>query len=241
MIKEPTLPPRPPETPSFDPEHLETEEALNAYLRERHPNAPCIKQRTCGILDIESLLMGDLIAARRQERPVEDINRLRAFLRVSSWKNHARFAGSEEMKLLLEAVRKAADAKARAEHFRELRRHAVGQRNLAAIPSDVDSQKDADERLAEIGNELDLVERALGKPLLGDDAEPAALAMDDLIGSAIHESVQDRKFPAKKKPAVFRKPGAKTSQPLTYLDRLRVLRDQIYFQRLYPHLASKAA
>ena len=242
MIKEPTLPSRPSETPSFDPEHLETEEALNAYLREHHPDAACTKQRTCDILDVENLLMSDLIAKRNRNSPIDEINRLRALVRVSSWKNHKRFTGSEEMKLLMDAVRKVADVKALAGHVLEARRRATEEHDTRVILTDVESRKDADERLAEIKSELDLIELAIkAPPLLGDDAESAALAIDDLIGSAIHEAIQDRKFPPKRKPAIGKKPGSKADKPLTYLDRMRILRDQIYFQRLYPHLGSKAA
>jgi len=210
---------------------METEESLNAYIRERHPNAPCLKEKTCDILDIEGLLTHDLALAHGTNTPIEEINRLRGFLRVSSWKGYKRFEGSKEMPLLIDAIRETWDKNN--EHIHEARRKAEKNRDDATIATDIDSQKEATERFNEIQQGLNEIERALKTPLIGEQAEPAARAIDDLVGSVVFEALKERKDPPKKiRQKAGPKPGVKNVRPISFLDRLRILRDQIYFQRL---------
>lgn len=173
-------------------EHLLTTLDLRKYLEEKHPKRAdiCKYPIGCEIGDVEPVLLADLNREKEVRSISKDrVNHLRKILRASSFRSHSQENKTALTRIAESLVNEVADK----------------QRELARTEPEEAKEYDDIRRMAE-----DIV-RVLQRPLYGEEAETAVLAVEHFFDVAKRE----------------RKDAAT-------INRLRALRDQLYFQHLYP-------
>ncbi len=203
-------------TPARSLEHIIGLDQVMAYLQEHHPHlvALCTIASGCRLWQVEEALLADLEALQKKSPPItsDALRFLRGLIRAVSWRVHERPLRSL---LILQA------------HW--LRDQALREKDPAI-------QKRANE-----------IVRAIEQNLMDADAEPATQAIETELASAWHAlliELAQHQWTWSTLEAVYEDDVTTIirlpEQPpelvncLHHLHRLRLLRDALYFQRLYP-------
>ncbi|MDQ7814963.1 MAG: hypothetical protein RDU25_04135 [Patescibacteria group bacterium] len=182
---------------------------------EQNVREACDNVFGCDPWKYEPILLDQLFAERRGAADPEKINRLRGLIRAGSWMNYPRT--TEKMALEDLAVVRRSET----QDWHERIRHA-----------DPDTSKELAKNRDELLEELTEAEQALTKKTTGDGLDPAARTVEDLLG---HEWFSMKQLIAANG---LNWQAARThhltAARIQEIERLRALRDFIYYRLLYP-------
>ncbi len=169
----------------------------------------------CDPWKYEPVLLDELFTERRGSADPEKIKQLRGLIRAGSWMSYPRT--TEKMALDdLSAIHRA-----ETQEWHERIRHA-----------DPDTAKELAENRNELLAELAEVDRAITQKTTGDALDPAARTIEDLLG---HEWYTVKQLMATKG-LDWRSAQTDhlTATHIEEIEKLRALRDFIYYRLLYP-------
>lgn len=202
-------------------EHVHSVTHLYEYLEQSGRKEACANLYSCDPWKYEPLLLDDLIKERAGTNDPDRLNELRGLIRAGSWMTYGPTKESgvrgalSKLKLYEEQ-----------DWLSRIRR------------ADPDTSKEYREGLNEEMRDLDLVARALDDGWTGDKAEDAVRVIENVNASLWLE--------IKKILAAHGLPWQESSRnkltkPLyDEIERIRALRDFLYFRRLYPKRAKEA-
>lgn len=188
---------------------------LHDHLEANGHLEACEHAFKCDPWKYEPILLEELIGELASDGNPERVNRLRKLIRAGSWMSYSR-ENPDDVSADLNAVR------ASEERSWESRiRHA-----------DPDTSKELREDMEGELKEFDFVVRAIESNSVGRDAEPATRAIDNLQARAWNAlkrllAVRDLSLDEAKRDHV-------TKPLIAEIERLRPVRDLLYYRRCYP-------
>ncbi len=211
---------------------------LGRRMRVRPPGTlesrvPTMKSReelcqnifACNVWDAEPLLRDDVSHAKAEESE-DDVNRIREMVRAASWMHHPR----TDQNIAQSVTEELLDAAEAEQKRRQIKTPKGKQTELAIVDPDIAAFEQAHQALKSLACE--------------DDAEAATVAMEDAVERGweaflrSYEATKSSDWPEGKK--VWPDRGVrlpKSLEPLVArMTKLRQVRDQLYYQRLYPRL-----
>jgi len=200
-------------------ERLHTILDLNRYLNER-PNGgeACVSRFDCDPWKYEPLLLDDLIKARSQNAPQTRIDELRGLIRAGSWMTYPRTGQSGALQRLREVAQSEEDG---------------WQAKIRQADPDTSRELKAD--MQEMLQELRQVTADLAAGKTGPELEAAVRAVEDLNARAW---LSLKGYMAARGGDLAETKKQPAARPLVEeIERLRLVRDLLYFRRLYPKWA----
>jgi hypothetical protein len=197
---------------------------LRDYLVARGRADACLNLFDCDPWTYEPILLDALIRERATSGDSQTINQLRGLIRAGSWNK------SKERRVLQlpDAVERIQEIQRREEQgWQERIRHA-----------DPDTSKEHKENLRELLEELAHAEELIRRGVYGEELEPAVRAIEDLNAHAWMElkkaCLMHGIDPTKARAVHFASPLVEE------IERLRPLRDYVYFLRVNSDWAAKS-
>ena len=214
--------------------HVANTDGVKRHFLAAYPDRPdlaktCDTILGCSLLESEDVLLNEIHEALR-EKNSERVEEARALLHAVSWMRH-KPAPKDTNKLAHLAQQALA-------HSRELLDHLAAER---AVYARTDPQE-AGEVYAARAEDVNTILQAIEHNLSGEDAEAAARAIEDFVDDARRTLTYNiGKGRAVNWKDVSAHPEKYREQRALFeaLQNLRLVRDQIYYQRLYPDWFTK--
>lgn len=206
--------------PKPDAEHFASVVDLHGYLERRGHAEACKHAYSCDPWKYEPVLFDDLIAARiKEDKPGQD--ELRGIIRAGSWMTYPRV-----------------DAKDIESRLKSVQQQEEASWTWRIRQADPDTAKELRDDLKEVQQEIVGIQRALTDGVVGPELESATRAIEDISARLWTDLKQLASIHGLSNEDLRRN---HLTKPITQeLERLRPVRDLIYYRRLYPKQAARS-
>lgn len=206
--------------PKPDAEHFASIVDLHSYLDRRGYEEACKHAYSCDPWKYEPVLFTDLIKARiNDDKPLQ--NELRELIRAGSWMTYPR-VNEKEIETRL----------------KEVERQEESSWTWRIRQSDPDTAKELSKDLQEVKGDIEGIRQSLQKGTVGLELETATRAIEDISARLWTDLKQLSSIHGLKEKEL--RTHHLTSPITQEIERLRPIRDLIYYRRLYPKQAARS-
>lgn len=204
-----------------DIERMTAPTELSTYLAEHGHEDACLHAYSCDPWKYEPVLFDDLVKERMGANDPQSIAELRGLIRAGSWMTYPR-PDKRDLKDAMDALRQT-----------ERQRWS-----WKIKQADPDTSRELSETMKDTLKQIDAIQQAIDEQRIGDDAEEAARHVEDIHASLWLTLKAEMRVHGLTDEDMDSRPATKALHE--EIERLRPIRDLLYFRRLYPKLASKS-